>query len=57
MVSRIGLMKVALLFTAVLTSTLRGVQTRNPSGNPGLLHSAQSSKLPKTPDQEAFSET
>lgn len=47
MVSRIRLMNVAPLFTAALT-TLRGERTRNMSGNPGMLHSAQSSELPKT---------
>lgn len=56
MVLRIGLMKVALLFATVLTSsTLRGVQIRNLSGNQELLHSAQSSKLPKTLNSIALS--
>lgn len=41
-------MKSALLCIAVLTSTLRSVQTRNRCGSPGLLGSAQSSELPKT---------
>ena len=55
MVLRIGLMKVALLFATVLTSILRGVQIRNLSGNQELLHSAQSSKLPKTLNSIALS--
>lgn len=48
MISRIGLMENVLLCIAVLISTLRSEQTRNRRGNPGLLGSAQSSKLPKT---------